>query len=283
MNKIKIVFCLLFVGIFSTVTFSQTSQLLKRTVTKTDKLDFTSGGTLAILGAPNGSISIKGTNKNEIEIIAEIEVQAATEDDLAVLTNVTGFVVDERLGRASIITIGTHNKLLGDKKLWKKFPQKLASMPFKIDYIVSVPLYSNLEIDGGKGNLSISNIEGALKVNFVYTTANIEVNGDLDAIIGGGKADILFGTRSWRARPASVQMATGELLVELPLNASAEIDAMILKAGAIENKLGSLTPRNRKLPFTERMMAAKTGVGGPQLKFTLGDGTLKIMPLERHK
>lgn len=280
MNKLKIAFFLFAVSLFSVSAVAQTPQLLKRTTTKTDKLDFASGGTIAIVGAPNGSIRIKGTNKNEIEITAEIEVQAATEADLAVLTNVTGFVVDERLGRASIVSIGTHNKLT-DKKLWKKFPQKLASLPFKIDYTVSVPLYCNLEIDGGKGDLSISNIEGAVKINFVDTSAKIESNGDLDAIIGGGKVDVLFGTRAWRARPASVQMATGELIVQFPLNASAEIDASILKAGAIENKFAGLTPRNRKMPFTDRMIAAKMGVGGPQLKFTVGDGNLKIMPLAK--
>lgn len=278
MKKLNFVICLAVVGILSaSAVFTQTPQLLKRTTTKTDKLDFASGGTVAIIGAPVGSIRVKGSNKNELEITAEIEVQATNEADLALLTNVTGFVVDERLGRASIITIGTHNKL-ADKKLWKKFPQKLAALPFRIDYTVSVPLYSNLEIDGGKGDLSISNIEGAIKINFVETRAKIESNGDLDAIIGNGIVEILFGTRAWRSRPASVQMATGELNIQLPFNASAEIDATILKNGVIENTFAGLTPRNRKLPFTTRVVAAKAGVGGPQLRFTVGDGNIKIVP-----
>ncbi|MFN0141413.1 MAG: hypothetical protein ACKVQW_15165 [Pyrinomonadaceae bacterium] len=281
MKKFKIIVFFLFIGVFSGAAVAQTPQLLlKRTTTKTEKIDFGSGGTLTLLGAPNGSIRVKGTNKNEIEITAEIEVQAANEADLALLANVTGFIVDERLGRASIITIGTHNKL-ADKKLWKKFPQKLAALPFRIDYTVSVPLYSNLEIDGGKGDLSISNIEGAIKINFVDANAKIEVNGDLDAIIGAGSVDVVFGPRFWRARPASVQMATGELIVQLPPSASAEIDATILKSGTIDNKFAGLTPRNRKLPFTDRSIAAKMGVGGPQLKFTLGEGNLKIVPLAK--
>lgn len=280
MKKINIVCCLLFTGIFSASAFAQTPELLKRTTTKTESFDFASGGTVAVLGAPNGSVRIKGSSKNQIEITAEIEVQAATEADLALLANVTGFVIDERLGRASIITIGTHNKL-GDKKLWKKFPQKLAAFPFRVDYTLSVPLYSNIEIDGGKGDLSISNVEGALKINLIDTNAKIEVNGDLDAVIGSGDVDVMFGTRSWRARPASVQMATGDLIMQLPLNASAEIDATILKAGVIENKFAGLAPRNRKLPFTERAIVGKVGVGGPQLKFTLGDGTLRIIPLTK--
>lgn len=281
MKKSKTVLFLLLIGLLSAFTGAQTPQpLLKRTTTKTEKIDFASGGTLTLLGAPNGSIRIKGTNKNEIDITAEIEVQAASEADLALLTNVTGFVLDERLGRASIITIGTHNKLT-DKKLWKKFPKNLAALPFRIDYTVSVPLYSNLQIDGGKGDLSISNIEGAIKINFVDTQAKIEVNGDLDAVIGTGLFDVVFGPRFWRARPASVQMASGELIVQLPPSVSAEIDAAILKSGTIDNKFPGLTPRDRKLPFTDRSIAAKVGVGGPQLKFTLGEGNLKIVPLAK--
>ena len=52
--------------------------LLKRTTTKTDKFDFGAGGTVSIVGAPNGSIRVVGTNRNEIEITAEIEIQAPT-------------------------------------------------------------------------------------------------------------------------------------------------------------------------------------------------------------
>lgn len=278
MTKLKFFFLLTVVGACSVLATAQPATLLKRTTTRTEKFDFASGGTVAITGAPTGSIRFTGSNKNEIEITAEIEVQAASENDLARLTEVTGFIVDESLGRTAIISIGTHNKL-GDKKLWKKFPKKLSGLPFKIDYTISVPRYCNLEIDGGKGDLSVSNIEGAVKINFVDTTARIESNGDLDAIFGSGKVDVLFGTRSWRGRPASVQMATGDLSVYLPLNASAEIDATILKTGTIDNTFSGLKPRDRRLPFTEKSIVAKAGVGGATMKFSLASGTIKILPL----
>ena len=93
-------------------------------------------------------IRVVGSNKNEIEITAEIELQAPTEADLARLGMVTGFVLEEGISRTGIISIGTHNKL-GDKKLWKKFPKNLLNLPFRIDYVVSVPHFTDLEIDGG--------------------------------------------------------------------------------------------------------------------------------------
>lgn len=276
----KIILVIAFAFVLAVTAGAQTGSLLKRTTTRTEKLDFASGGTVAILGAPIGSIRVVGTNKSQIEITAEIEVQAANEADLAVLSSATGFVVDERLGRSVIMTIGTHNKL-GDKKRWKKFPKHLATLPFRIDYTISVPIYSNLEIDGGRGDLAISNVEGALRVNFVETMARIECNGDLAATFGTGKADLLFGLRGWRSRPVDVQMATGNLNVHLPSNASAEIDATILTNGAIENSFETLKPRNQKVPFTERSIIAKAGVGGASFRFSVGNGNLKIMTLAK--
>jgi hypothetical protein len=90
--------------------FSQTPGLLKRTTYKSDRLDFGVGGTLVVVGAPQGSIKVVGWSNNEIEINATIELQAATEQDLAALAGVTGFVLEESLGRTAIISVGTHDK-----------------------------------------------------------------------------------------------------------------------------------------------------------------------------
>lgn len=255
-------------------------ELLKRKVTKTDRFDFGVGGTVAVMGAPTGSVRILPSSKNEIELTAEIELQALTETDLNTLAAVTGFITDETVGRTGIISIGTHNKL-GDKKRWKKFPKHLLGLPFRIDYTIYVPKYCDLEIDGGKGDLSITGVEGSIRVNFVETTAKIEViAGSSSIILGGGKADVAFGTRGWRNRPTDVQMANGNLTIHLPSSTSAQIDAVILRTGKIDISFPDLKPRDRKLPFTDRSIIAKAGVGGAPLKFTVGDGTLAIKPLQ---
>ena len=79
---------------FNLAASAQTTNLLKRTTYKTDKVEFGVGGTITILGAPNGSIEVEGWKKNEIEVTAEIEVQAKNQEDLVKLSEVTGFVLD---------------------------------------------------------------------------------------------------------------------------------------------------------------------------------------------
>lgn len=279
MKKHQTLFIVACVALFSFSAFAQTPQLIKRTVTKTDSFEFGSGGTLAVTGAPNGSVRIIGTTKNEIEITAEIELQAATESDIAILSAVSGFVTDEMRGRTGVISYGVYNKL-GDKKLWKKFPKHLMNLPMRIDYVIKVPRYCDLEIDGGKGNLSISGVEGSMRINFLETEADITViTGTTNITVGAGKVNVALGAKGWRGRSADVNIGKGELTVKLPSNISAEIDATILKTGAIENTVPELKPRNRKVPFTDKSIVAKVGVGGAPLRLTVGDGTLKLEPI----
>lgn len=94
------------------------AQNVKRTTYKTETAELGAGGTVTITGAPNGSITIEGWSKNEVEISAEIELQGANEADLAEIAKVSGFLVDQSFGHIRIMSVGTH-----DKEYLKKSPK----------------------------------------------------------------------------------------------------------------------------------------------------------------
>lgn len=271
------------IAVLSICGFAQTPSMTKRTVVKTDKYDFGSGGTVNIAGAPTGSIKVVGTGANEIEITATVEIEAASEADFAKLAEVTGFVTIESTIRSGIMSIGPHNKF-GLKKLPKNFPKDLLKLPFRIDYVVKVPRYSDIEIDGGNGELSVTGVDGSMTINYLETQGYVETgSGSTEIVAGSGSLDVAFGLRGWRGRSANIRLGSGQMNVRLPSTLSAEIDAMILKTGSIENNLPELKPRDRKAPFTDKAIAAKAGAGGSPLKFTVGEGTMKfdhlILPL----
>lgn len=274
------IFSLLIVGICAIVGASQ-SLTVKRTITKTDRFDFGAGGTVAITGAPTGSIVISPADKNEIEIVATIELQARSENELNKLAEITGFVTEESISKTEILTIGTHSKqLLKKNKI--KLPKDLSTLPFRVDYTIKVPRYTDLEIDGGIGDLNIKGVEGSILVNFVDANARIElISGAANIAVGKGSADIALASRGWRGRSANIQVGTGDLTMHLPTNLSADIDALVLRSGKIENSFPDLRPRDRKIKFTDKSIIAKAGTGGVQLKFGVGDGTLKIEPLTK--
>lgn len=252
------------------------AQLLKRTVYKNDRFAFGVGGTIEITGAPMGSIRVEGWANREVEIESEIEIQAPTEADLDRIGKVTGFVLQETLGRTGITSVGPHDKK-AIRKVDKKFPKALYEMPVRINYVVRVPKYSDIVINGGKGALHISGIDGMLRVNFVETEGKIDlVGGGIQATIGTGTLDITVPSRSWRGRFADVSIASGTIDLKLPVGLNTQFDGTILRTGRIENGYEGFKPRNRNAQFTERSVAATAGTGTIPLKFTVGDGVLKV-------
>ena len=149
-------------------------------------------------------------------------MQAATEADLALLAKVNGFVIDDTFGKIRIISVGTFDKRYV-KKIGKKFPKHLLGTPFRIDYKIKVPLYTDLEINGGKGDFTLSNVDGAMRINFLESNAKFNlIGGSLDATFGNGTVDVEIATRSWRGRGDEFQLANGTMNVFMPLNFNAE-------------------------------------------------------------
>jgi hypothetical protein len=280
-KKICVPLCLSAVSIllFTLPTLAQTKQLLKRTTYKTETVEFGVGGTVSVVGAPVGSITIEGWQKNEVEITAEIEVQAETEADLAQLAAISNFTLDATMGRVSIVSVGTHDKSYM-KRAAKKFPKNLLAMPFRIDYKIKVPAFSDLEIDGGRGDFDLSRVEGAMRINFLDTNAKLKfIGGAIVATFGSGNVDMEILARSWRGSGADIQLVKGTMNVTLPQNLNADLDATVLRTGKIENAYATLKQRDRT-KFTEKLINAKAGNGGAKLAFTVGDGDLRIAAIK---
>ncbi len=284
-NLFQTIFLILVVSGFSSILAQKNSDknllpppqtLIKRTNVKTEKRTFGAGGTVTILGAPNGSITIEGWNKNQFELTAEVEIQAANEEDLTTLSAVNGFILDESPNHINIITSGTHSKELV-KRLGKKFPKRLLDLPWKIDFKLKVPATCDLEVNTGRGDFSLSGVEGAISIKSLESTnANLNlIGGTILATFGMGNVNVKIGTRSWRGRNAEIQLAIGTMNVEFPTIFNAEINASILRNGKIDNKYASLKP-DEDQPFTDKTVFGKAGNGGATLSFTVGDGNLLL-------
>lgn len=261
------------------VSFSVFGQNLKRTTVKTERAELGAGGTVSIVGAPEGSISIEGWQKAEVEVTAEIEVQAANEADLAQLAKVNNFAFDADFNHIRIITTGTHDKQFL-KQNFKKLPKNLLGLPFRIDYKIKVPSYTDLNVDAGRGKFDLRGVEGAISIKALQSeTANLElVGGQVQATFGGDKVFVKFNSRGWRGRGVDIQLARGDLNIETPPSTNADFDLTVLRTGKIENKFENLKPRDRT-KFSETSMIARAGAGGARLIFTVGDGTLRLSPL----
>jgi hypothetical protein len=257
------------------VAESLPTDLLKRTTTRRETRRFSFGGTVTVIGAPRGAVTIEGWSRNEVELVANIELNAGTEADLDQLANVNGFVFDEDLNHLSVLTTGTHDRAYM-KKVAKNFPKKLLNLPWKIDYKLRVPTNTDLEINAGYGPVKVTAVEGALRISATESETALTLTGGLvSATVTAGVVTLTVPVRSWRGGGAEIRLATGIVNVDLPPGFNGDIDAEILRSGKIVNTHEGLASRE-KPGITERMVRARAGSGGAFFKFTVGDGTVNI-------
>ncbi|HEX8180666.1 MAG TPA: hypothetical protein VF525_14050 [Pyrinomonadaceae bacterium] len=254
---------------------AQQPPTLTRTTTRHETRRFAYGNALVIYGAPAGSITVEAWPRNEVDITADIELRADTEEDLTRLAAVNNFVLDEDSTRLTLITTGTHDRKFM-KRTAKNFPKNLLDLPWKIDYHLRVPALLALDIYAGRGPLTINGVEGALYINAGEAPATLTLTGgDVQATFLGGPLTLRIPAHSWRGRGVNLRLARGDLTVELPAAFNAELDAHVLRAGSITNAHPSVAPRERTTP-TERTLAARVGAGGAALNFEVTDGTITI-------
>lgn len=253
----------------------QSTGALTRTTTRHETRRLGYGGSLTISGAPAGSITIEAWQKSEVDITADIELHADTDADLALLAGINNFVLDEDMNHLRILTTGTHDKAFM-RRVGKKFPKTLLNLPWKIDYHIRVPVNCDLEINAGRGAINLTGVEGAIEIKALEADATLVLTGGaVRATIGGGSVKVNMATTSWRGAGALVELARGDLTVELPPDFNADINADVLHAGQIENDLTTLVPQERTT-FTPRSVHARAGAGGATLVFRVTDGTLHI-------
>jgi hypothetical protein len=248
---------------------------LKRTTSRHEVRRFNYGSSLTIVGAPAGSITIEAWPRSEVDITADIELLANTEEELALLATINSFTIDDDANHLRILSTGTHDKAFM-RRVAKKFPKALLNLPWKIDYHIRVPAVCDLEIDAGRGGFNLSGVEGSISLKALESDATLVLTGGaVMATVGAGSVKVNLATRSWRGAGAVIQLARGDLTIELPANFNAEINADVLRSGQIENSYTELAPQERTT-FTTRSIKGRAGAGGATLSFTVTDGTLRL-------
>ena len=249
--------------------------LLTRTITRHESRRFFYAGTVTVTGAPNGSITIEGWQRNEVEISAEIELQAPTEADLSRLATLDNFVLDEDANHLRVITTGTHDRTFM-KRMAKDFPRSLIGLPWKIDYRIKVPAQTDLEINAGVGPTRLTGVEGAIRLNAVQTDATLSLTGGLvSVIVQSGTVDLTVPALSWHGLGADIKVASGKLNLGLMPGFSGDIHAAVLRTGEVKNGYPNLEPLERN-SITAQSVRARAGNGGGTLTLTVGDGTIQI-------
>jgi len=232
------------------------------------------GSTLTIIGPPDSSITIEGWQRSEVDVSAEIQLRADTEADLDLLAAVNTFVLDEDANHLRVMSTGTHDKVFM-RSVAKKFPKALLGLPWRIDFRIRVPFIVDLDINAGRGPISISGVEGNIQLSAAESVTSLKLTGGtVYGTIGSGTVKLEVPTRSWRGVGATFRLAAGDITVEIPTGFSGDFDAEVLRAGKIDASFEDLAHSSRGVD--PRTLSARAGAGGAAFKLTVGDGLIVI-------
>ena len=248
---------------------------IKRTINRraTHRLPY--GGSVTLVTPPVSSITIEGWSRSEIEIEADIELEAPTEADLNLLATINNFAVDVDTNHVRILTSGTHDKKYL-QRVAKKFPKTLIGLPWRIDFRLKIPALTDIDIDSGVGPIKLSGVEGSIRLEALQSDAELILTGGyFTGLIQRGAVKLTIPARSWRGLGANLQLAGGTLEIALAPGFSGDVDANVLRSGAIKNSYNGLTTREGSAN-NPRLLLGRAGVGGAKLSFTVGDGSLEI-------
>jgi len=256
-------------------TRQTTGPLVTRTTTRHETYRLGFAGTVTLSAAPAGSIIIEGWQRNEVELTASIEIQAPTVADLDRIAPLNNFTVDVDVNHIRILTSGTHDRVFM-KGVAKNFPKNLIGLPWKVDYRIKMPALTDLEIDAGNGPITISGVEGALRLNALSSNTDLSLTGGLVSVtVQSGTINLSIPARAWHGLGSEVRLASGHLNVELMPGFSGDINADVLRLGEVKISYPELQPREGS-NINSKSVRARAGSGGATLSFTVGDGTIEI-------
>lgn len=245
-----------------------------RTISRHEVRRLGYGGTFTLVGAPSGSITIAGWDRSEVDVSAEIELRAASEADLELLSRVNNFVIDDDANHLQVLTTGTHDKAF--MRSAKKFPKNLLGLLWKIDYKIRVPVFADVEINAGRGPVTLSDVQGNIRLSATEGVAKFKLTGGtLSATVASGEVNLEIPASSWRGIGAELRVAAGRITVIAPASFSGEFDAEILRSGEIDTNHEGLTQTNSR-ELNPRKWVGRARYGGPAFKLIVGDGLIAI-------
>jgi hypothetical protein len=265
----------------SAITQSQKKKLevvtppqIVRTISRHEVRRLGYGSSFTLVGAPSGSITIEGWARAEVDVSAEIELRAGSEADLELLSHFNNFVIDDDANHLQVLTTGTHDQAF--MRSAKKFPKTLLGLPWKIDYKIRVPISTDVEINAGRGPVTVSDVEGNIRLSATEGVANFKLRGGtLSATVASGEVNLEIPTSSWRGIGAELRVAVGKIMVITPASFSGEFDAEILRIGQIDTNHEGLTQTNSR-ELNPRKWVGRARYGGPAFKLIVGDGRITI-------
>lgn len=210
------------------------------------------GNTISVDARENGSVSVKGWERNEILLRARIQTAASSEAE-----------ANELAKQIGIETAGAKISAAG--------PANRRNYHWSVSYEIFVPLRSNLSLKSNNGGISIADVQGQLEFSALNGGVSLShVGGNVrGGTTNGGVSVELSGDR-WDGEQLDVKTTNGGVTLTIPENYSAH-----LETGTVNGSLKVDFPVTVQGTLT-RELAVNLGSGGPTVRAMTTNGGVRI-------
>jgi hypothetical protein len=241
-------------------------QLVSKSAILHRELPCTPGTMVKLTCGPWGNVRVVARRTNVMSIDGRVVISAPSDAELETLASAISVLADPTPTTIEILTMGPHDKKW--MKNFKKFPDHLKAMPWRVDYTMTVPEYTSLTIEVGDGQSVVEGVQGIISVVSVRGDIRVrEISGATRLTAYAGKVEILTSQRTWRGGNISAS-ASGDVTIVAPRGFSAD-GRLTAKEGIFLRGDQDESPGNTFNGFI--------GNGGPGMELTAGGRITIVM------
>jgi DUF4097 and DUF4098 domain-containing protein YvlB len=215
------------------------------------------GGIITVDASPNGGISLKGWDRADVLVRAQVRTSAPTDGearDLARMVNI------QTVG-AQIRSDGpSHNN--DHDRSWS------------VSYEVFVPTRSSANLQTVNGGINVSDVLGGMEFKTTNGGINLHrVNGTVRGQTTNGGVNIELAGDRWDGQGMEIRTTNGGVNLVVPASFSAQLEAETHNGGIHSDLPMATMPQSGRPPHH---VSTALGAGGAMLKITTTNGGVNI-------
>ena len=211
-----------------------------------------SGGTISIDGRPNGGVSVKGWDQNQVLVRARVQASAPNAGEAEALSR-----------QIRVETSGA--------KIFASGPENRRDYQWHVSFEVFVPRRVDLSLETTNGGIAIADVNG--RIDFTALNGGVVLKRVGGAVRGsttnGGLVIELAGDR-WDGESLDVSTTNGGVIMSVPENYSANLQTGTVNGGVSVDF--PITVQGR----INKQIAVNLGSGGAMVKAMTTNGGVHL-------
>ena len=159
-----------------------------------------------VSGNGNGGIEVKGEDRRDIRIDAEVMAEARVKDDAEMLMHSVLIKADG----SSVTDTGPH---------------MLINKSYSVNYVLHVPRHLAMDLHTSNGGIAIAHLDG--KIRFETTNGGVslaDLSGDVKGETTNGGLEVTLTGEGWRGAGLQAETTNGGVEIALPAQYSARLE-----------------------------------------------------------